>query len=569
MAVSTFGSTHADDATTTDALSPEASAARTQRRYAAAHLYLGLAMLAVGGLMGLMQALNRVQIDIADDLQLSSYYQGLTIHGVALVLVFTFAFANSLLILATARGFGRALVATPLIVAAFYSMLVGTVMATWAMLANEATVLFTFYAPLQASTIFYLGIVLVVVSTWLISASQLLTLRAWRRDHAGERIPLPAYTSIVTYLLWDIASVFVAVEVLFFLIPWSMGWIAEVDPQFTRTLFWASGHAIVYVWLLPAYISWYTMVPKMAGGKLFSDALPRLVFILFLLLSTPVGLHHQYTDPGIEPILKSMHLVLTFGVTFPSIITFFTIMASLENAGRTRGGTGLFGWVWALPWGNPALVGQLLAMLGFILGGISGSINASATMNLVVHNTSWIPGHFHLTVGTAVALTIMAMMYWMVPYLSGRKLWNSRLALLQVWLYFIGVLIFSRGQIQGGLDGMPRRTSIGEAGYDVSQWDQANALTAIGGVVMVVSGLIFFAVIIGTLLNRRMTAAEAEEVQIPVSEAIHGPEKTHPIWDRLGFWSLVAILGVVAAYLPVMVSYLPLNNVSEGFSNIF
>ncbi|MEX2031500.1 MAG: cbb3-type cytochrome c oxidase subunit I, partial [Dehalococcoidia bacterium] len=323
------------------------------------------------------------------------------------------------------------------------------------------------------------------------------------------------------------------------------------------------------VWLLPAYISWYTMVPKMAGGKLFSDALPRLVFILFLLLSTPVGLHHQYTDPGIEPILKSMHLVLTFGVTFPSIITFFTIMASLENAGRTRGGTGLFGWIWALPWGNPALVGQLLAMLGFILGGISGSINASATMNLVIHNTSWIPGHFHLTVGTAVALTIMAMMYWMVPYLSGRKLWNSRLALLQVWLYFIGVLIFSRGQIQGGLEGMPRRTSIGEAGYDVSQWDQANALTAIGGVVMVVSGLIFFAVIIGTLLNRRMTAAEAEEVQIPVSEAIHGPEKTHPIWDRLGFWSLVAILGVVAAYLPVMVSYWPLNNVSEGFSNIF
>ena len=546
-----------------------ASAALTQKRYAAAHLYLGLAMLAVGGIMGLMQALNRVEVDITSQLQLDSYYQGLTIHGVALVLVFTFAFANSLLIIATSKGFGRPLVGTPLVQTAFFSMLLGSLMAAWAMFANEASVLFTFYAPLQAHVVFYLGIVLVVVSTWLISASQVLTLRAWRVDHPTERIPLQAYTSIITYLLWDIASLFVAVEVLVFLVPWSVGLIDEVDPQFTRTLFWASGHAIVYVWLLPAYISWYTMVPKMAGGKLFSDALPRLVFILFLLLSTPVGLHHQYTDPGIEPLLKSIHLVLTFGVTFPSIITFFTVMASLENGGRKRGGRGLFGWIWALPWGNPALVGQLLAMLGFILGGISGSVNASATMNLVVHNTSWIPGHFHLTVGTAVTLTIMAMMYWMIPYLTGRKLWNQKLALLQVWTYFIGVLIFSRGQIQGGLDGMPRRTSIGFASYETEQWDLANALTAIGGVVMVISGAIFFAVVIGTMLNRRMTEAEAEEVDVPVAEAIHGPEKTHPLWDRLGFWTGVAALGIVAAYLPVLVSYLPLNNVSGPFNAIF
>ena len=254
MAVSVLTQGHAEE-----------SAFQTQKRYAAAHLYLALAMLAVGGLMGLMQALNRVEIDITEQMQLNSYYQGLTVHGVALVLVFTFAFANALLIMATQKGFNRPLVGTPLIQAAFFSMLLGTLMATWAMLADRATVMFTFYAPLQAHVIFYLGIVLVVVSTWLISASQFLTLRAWRRDHPDERIPLQAYTSIVTYLLWDIASLFVAVEVLVFLVPWSLGLIDTVDPQFTRTLFWASGHAIVYVWLLPAYISWYTMVPKTAN----------------------------------------------------------------------------------------------------------------------------------------------------------------------------------------------------------------------------------------------------------------------------------------------------------------
>ena len=55
--------------------------------------------------------------------------------------------------------------------------------------------------------------------------------------------------------------------VLFFLLPWALGLIQGVDPLLTRTLFWWTGHPLVYFWLLPAYISWYTMLPKQAGGK--------------------------------------------------------------------------------------------------------------------------------------------------------------------------------------------------------------------------------------------------------------------------------------------------------------
>ena len=87
--------------------------------------------------------------------------------------------------------------------------------------------------------------------------------------------------------------------------------------------------------------------------------------------------------------------------------------------------------------------------------------------------------------------------------------------------------------------------------------------------VIVIVILVFFMVVIGTLLNRRMTAEEAAEVEVPTSEAIHGPETTHPMWDRLGFWTIVAVLGVVAAYLPVLISYLPLNNVSTGINTIY
>ena len=64
--------------------------------------------------------------------------------------------------------------------------------------------------------------------------------------------------------------------------------IDGVDPLLTRTLFWFSGHPIVYFWLLPVYVSWYMMLPKWVGGKLYSDGLTRMVFISFLLL-IPVG----------------------------------------------------------------------------------------------------------------------------------------------------------------------------------------------------------------------------------------------------------------------------------------
>ena len=102
-------------------------------------------------------------------------------------------------------------------------LLIGSLMAAYAMLAGKASVLYTFYPPLEADWTFYLGLALVVISTWITSAAQLLALRGWRKDHPGERVPLLAFMSIATYVMWDIASVGLAVEVVVFLLPWSLG----------------------------------------------------------------------------------------------------------------------------------------------------------------------------------------------------------------------------------------------------------------------------------------------------------------------------------------------------------
>jgi len=523
-------------------------------------LALALIGLALGGLMGLMQALDRVGIVIYKSMLLQSYYQGLTIHGVLLAFLFTFGFGNAFVSLMAIRGFERPLASTFLVQGAFWTMLVGTVLAAYAILRNQATVLFTFYAPMRASSLFYLGAALLVVSTLLTTLNLVLTRRAWQREHPGERTPLLGFVSVVTYVMWALASLGVVVLVIFLLLPWQLGWIDTTDPQFNRILFWYTGHAIVYFWLMPAYISWYLLVPRQVGGRVFSDSLVRLVFILLLIFSVPTGLHHQYVDPGIPTVMKVVHLFTTFSVVYPSLVTAFTVMAALEDGGRARGGRGLLGWIWKLPWGDPSVAAQLLAMLVFILGGATGIVNASYNLNNVVHNTSFIPGHFHMTVGTAVALSFIGITYWLIPYLSGRELKGRRLALAQAWLWFVGILLFARGQIAAGLLGEPRRTSIGEAPYrDLISAGLDNWLTAIGGTLMVISGALYFVVIVWTLLAGRRLS---QPLEIPLAEMRFGARETAPLWDRLGFWFLIAVILVVIAYVPLFVLYLPLNSVS-------
>ncbi len=517
-------------------------------------LYIGYAALTAGVFHGLANALSYAQIDIIGTFPgLRSYYQGLTAHGVANVLIFTFSFSNGFLPLMTARALSRPLDGRVLW-ASFATLVIGNVLTIYAVVSNRASVLFTAYAPLQAHWTFYIGLALVVVSTWLALLAMLVVLRQWRRENRGARIPLLAFVSVASYLMWFLASLPIAVSFLGILTPWTLGLTDKVDPLLTRTLFWFTGHAIVYAWLLPAYVSWYALIPRQVGGALISDSYARVTFILFLLLSIPTGFHHQYTDPGIPTGMKVMHGVLTFGVFFPSLATAFSVMAALEIGGRRAGGRGLLGWIRKLPWGDPSVAAQLLAMLVFVLGGATGLVNASYTMNQFIHNTTWVPGHFHMTVGTAVALTLMGVAYWLIPYLTGRALFSRKMALASSWIYTIGVLIFARGMISAGLEGMPRRIFRAQASYNNPSWDLGGMLTGIGGTLMFVAVMLFFLVVGLTIFAGRKGEGPAD---VPVSQTLTAPSRVG--WeltlDRLGLWVIVAIALIAVAYGPFLLTY--------------
>jgi cytochrome c oxidase subunit 1 len=313
----------------------------------------------------------------------------------------------------------------------------------------------------------------------------------------------------------------------------------------TRILFWYFGHPLVYFWIMGAYLIWYNIVPKYYGGRVFSDMLTRLAFILLLLLSTPVGIHHEFMEPGISAGWKWLHTMTTYGVVIPSIMTAFAIFASFELTAQRRGSKGLTGTIKSLPWGNPAFCGPAFGMILFIFGGFGGVVNASYAMDTIVHNTMWIVGHFHVTVGGPVALTFLGTSYWLIPRLTGRRLWAPKLALAQTYAWFIGMAIMSTAMHWAGLLGSPRRTD------DVSYFGSSAATAwmphmqwaAVGGSILFLSVLMFVAVAVGTLFSPKV---EAEAIAFAEVE----PEamKTPVTFDRLGTWATVAIVLALLAY---------------------
>jgi cytochrome c oxidase subunit 1 len=282
-----------------------------------------------------------------------------------------------------------------------------------------------------------------------------------------------------------------------------------------------------------------------------------MVFVLFVVFSTPVGFHHQFSDPGISASWKLAHTFTTYVILFPSLVTAFTVIASLELAGRARGATGLFDWIPRLPWKQPFFASIALAMLTFAVGGFGGAINAAYAMNAMVHNTSWIMGHFHLTVGTATALSFMGLTYWLLPRLLGRDLVLPRLATAQPYLWFVGMALFGIVNHVTGIMGMPRRvySAAFQGAPQAAAWESLTLVSAIGGIVLFVSSLAYMVVVIGTLVGGR----QIEPPPFEFAEPLEPVGERAGIWDRLGLWTAVAIVLIAIAYGPPLAHLLSLE----------
>lgn len=331
-------------------------------------------------------------------------------------------------------------------ITAFGFLVVGVVLVATTVVMGNASVMYTFYPPMQASPIFYIGLVFLVVGIWIAAFGVFINVANWRKNNKGKHIPLLSFFATGVFVMLVFGSIGVTVEVLM-LIPWAFGWTETVNVMLSRTLFWSFGHTLVNIWYLTAISAWYVAIPKIIGGKLFSDALTRLVVILLVILNIPGGFHHQIVDPGITDGWKFIHVFMSLSIGFPSLMTAFAMFAVFERTGRRKGAKSLLGWFKKLPWGDVRFLAPFIAMVAFIPAGAGGIAQTNNQLNQVVHNSLWIVGHFYLTLGVTVALTFFGIAYWLIPHLSKRKLTPkmNKLGIIQTIIWTIGMTFHNQG----------------------------------------------------------------------------------------------------------------------------
>ena len=427
-------------------------------------------------------------------------------------------------------------------------VVVGTVAAIVPVALGRASVLYTFYPPLIGHPFYYIGVVLVVVGSWVWVALMSVNLYRWKRDNPGAPVPFAMFATVAGSYLWGWTAVGAALELLFQIIPVALGLRDTIDAGLARVFFSWTLHAIVYFWLMPTYIAYYTIVPRAIGGRLYSDTMGRLAFILFLIVAMPIGIHHLFMDPQVGAGFKFMHSVFTALVALPTLLTVFTICASVEIAARLRGGKGAFGWIGALPWRNPIMLATAFSfiMLGF--GGAGGLINMSYQLDSSIHNTQWITGHFHLIFGGAIVIMYFAIAYDLWPHLTGRALDSFGMMRAQLWTWFIGMMVLTFPWHWVGILGMPRRMAFYDY-TDPALAAQAASVIAsvIGGAILVVSGVLFVAVLI-----RGQMAPRAEAGAYRFAVAVHEPRSVAPALNGFALWlSLMIGLTIINYGFPI------------------
>lgn len=514
----------------------------SSRRLVLAHFWLAFAVFGLALLLGAWQMFIRSPLHtwISNP---EWYYRSLTAHGTVMGYVFPTL---------VAMGFGYAISEISLkqrllglrwAWAGYWLVVVGAVMAMIPVSLGRASVLYTFYPPLIGSPFYYLGVVLVVVGSWIWVALMSVNLHAWKKANPGTPVPLPMFANVAGSYLWAWTAVGAALELLLQILPVAFGLRSTIDAGLSRVFFSWTLHAIVYFWLMPTYIAYYTIVPRAIGGKIYSDTMARISFILFLVVAMPIGMHHTFADPQVGAGFKFIHSAFTALVALPTLLTVFTICASVEIAARLRGGRGPFGWIKVLPWSNPIMLAVAFSfvMLGF--GGAGGLINMSYQLDTSIHNTQWITGHFHLIFGGAIVIMYFAIAYDLWPHLTGRALADLRLMRIQLWLWFVGMIVTTFPWHWVGILGMPRRMAY----FDYSDPAVATqafsvTLSAIGGFILVASGALFILVLV-----RGHRAPREDAGSYRFAQALH-PPLTVPALNGYALWVALMVGLTVTNY---------------------
>ncbi|MDH5491879.1 MAG: cbb3-type cytochrome c oxidase subunit I, partial [Myxococcales bacterium] len=344
---------------------------------------------------------------------------------------------------------------------------------------GQGDVLMTSYVPLRASPYFYLGIIFFAVGTLLGVINFFLSVYLAKRDKTYEgSLPLVTFGAVCAGII-ALSTLLHGASIYIPTFLWSLGIIENIDAALYRLVWWGLGHPSQQINVCAMIAVWYFLGTLTTGAKPLNQVVCRGAFVLYVLFINLAAAHHLLVDPAVGAGWKIWNTSYAmYLAVLASMMHGFTVPASMEVAMRKKGHTrGLFGWVVAGPWRNPAFSGLVFSIVIFgFIGGITGVTLGTEQINILAHNTLRIPGHFHATVVGGTTIAFMALSYYVVPLIFQREYVLKGLARLQPWIFSIGIVLLSFGMSFAGSYGVPRRhwdieftnAAVEVAGFDPS-----------------------------------------------------------------------------------------------------
>jgi cytochrome c oxidase subunit 1 len=263
-------------------------------------------------------------------------------------------------------------------------------------------------------------------------------------------------------------------------------------PLLWQHLFWFFGHPEVYILVLPPMGLISLILPRFSGRKLFGFKFVVYSTLAIGVLSFGVWAHHMFST-GIDPRIRASFMAVSLAIAVPSAVKTFNWITTMWN-GKLR------------------LAAPMLFCIGFvqnfIIGGVTGVFLASIPVDLVLHDTYYVVGHFHFIVMGAIAVAGFAGIYYWFPLYTGR-MYQKTLAKWHFWLTMIGSNVTFIAMLLLGYGGMPRRYAT----Y-LPQFTNLHAIATAGAFIMGFGQLIFvYNLVVSWLEGRRVESGDPWDLE--------------------------------------------------------
>jgi len=413
-----------------------------------------------------------------------TYNAFFTVHGVIMIFMFVLpglsaTFGNFFLpIMIGARD-----VAFPrLNLTSWYFFIAGTLLVVASLFTGNGPpdTGWTFYVPFSIRT--STNVTLGVFGAFVLGFSSILTglnfITTVHRMRAPGmtwfRMPLFVWSLYATAWIQVLATPILGITLLLVIVErlFGVGVFDPAkggDPLLYQHLFWIYSHPAVYIMIVPAMGAISEIIPTLAHRTIFGYKAIAYSSMAIAAVGSLVWGHHMFTS-GMGDPADVIFSLLTFLVAVPSAVKVFNWTATLY-----KGSIEL----------RPPMIFALTFVFLFIIGGLTGIIQGALNVNVHLHDTYWIVGHFHYVMfgGTGMGF-LAALLYWF-PKMFG-KMYNEKTATIAWFPIFIGFNMFYFTMLVLGYMGMPRRYFT-----HLPQYHMAHVMASIGAFVMV-SGLILF-----------------------------------------------------------------------------